>query len=580
MRFAAVILVLLSCANAQVVRGPRRGPARDSAAQEGPSPESLLRIVHDDAQQLSPTDRATVLARAIQSAQRVEPDLVLSWTEELFNLAPQISEDRRASVEMSPVIAVASRDIETALRLLERMDAPSKSMLDSGNDPRIAAAGSLFSQYWGRSGRPRLRNAEPDDEDDDRPASKQSEQAKKLDRVRSIASRFGASGVYPYSAFTAPLETLKRDDPAAQETLYADLLTAFRSSPARYADVLEFIRMLTNSRGMAPPALFREALTMAVAAVDRIPVDTLPTMSFTFRAQGTSGQLNSAASLQLMRLIPLIREVDPAWAKQVLEQHPDLAQFEQARNGYGTVIGTASAMGASGTGAARTPQRQLAPVRATASNSTETAKMFANAISDPAARAAANAEIAAGLAAQSPQEAGTYLNQASEGLAKVDDPTSQLMVVTSLARAAFETGDRASAEAYSERGFRLGEDVVRADYDANPDKPMMSLKGVSDLSSLVTTSMRIDPAATVVRIQAIRYPLLRANLLLTAVDAVGARRNIRGTPMRVVGGIDAVQVLDSAQSEAAARGTTVQSVTVETRHVAKPVPTAPVTPPQ
>jgi hypothetical protein len=99
------------------------------------------------------------------------------------------------------------------------------------------------------------------------------------------------------------------------------------------------------------------------------------------------------------------------------------------------------------------------------------------------------------------------------------------MVVASLAQAAFETGDRPSAVVYSERGFRLGEDVVRADYDANPDKAMMSLKGVQELSQLVTTGMRVDPTGTVTRVQGIRYPLLRANLLLTAADAAAQRGN-------------------------------------------------------
>ena len=545
-RMALVMLVLVTCASAQA-RGPRRGAPRDNAAADGPTAESLLRIVHDDAQQLSPADRASVLSRAIQSAQRVEPDVVLSWTEELFNLAPQIPEERRSAFELSPVITVASRDVEAGMRLLERMDPPSKSALDSGNDPRIAAAGSVFGQYWGRSGRARFRVDRNDDEDDaDQPASKQSEQTKKLDRLRSVAARLGSTGVYPYSAFTGPLESLKRDDPAAQESLYAELLGAFRASPGRYADVTEFIRMLMNGRGSAPPALLREGLTMAVAAIDRIPTDSLPTMTFSIRGQNTNAQLNSAVSLQLMRLIPVIREVDPAWAQQVLEQHQDVAQFEQSRGAPGTVISTVGNAGAS---SPRNAQRQLAPVRATAPNSTDTAKMFANSISDPAARAAANAEIAAGLAAQNSAEAAAYMGQASEGLAKIDDPASQLMVVTSLARAAFETGDRASAAAYSERGFRLGEDVVRADYDANPDKPMMSLKGVSDLSNLVTTSMKIDPAGTVTRIQAIRYPLLRDNLLLTAADAASTPRNPRGSPpMRVVSGVDSVQVTGAAST--------------------------------
>jgi hypothetical protein len=290
--------------------------------------------------------------------------------------------------------------------------------------------------------------------------------------------------------------------------------------------------MLMNARGVAPAAFFREALTMAVAAIDRIPVDNLPNMTFTIRGQATGGQLNNAASIQLMRLIPLIKDIDPALAQQVLDQHKELAQFEQSRATPGAVV---SATMSGGANANRNPQRQLAPVRALSQNSSsQGAKLFAQQITDPATRAAANAEIAASLAGENPQEAAMYLGQASQTLGNVDDPASQLMIVASLARAAFETGDRASAAQYSERGFRLGEDVVRADYDANPDKAMMSLKGVSELTNLVNTGMRIDPAGTVSRVQAIRYPLLRENLLLTAAESADARRNLRVAPVRTI----------------------------------------------
>jgi hypothetical protein len=566
----AMVFVLVSLASAQVARpGRGRGAARENVPSDGPSAASLLQVVHEDAQQLAPTDRAAVLSRAIQTAQRVQPDQVLPWTEELFNLAPQIAEDRRASLELLPVLALANRDVDEALRLLERMDAPSQAMLDSGSDPRTSAASSVFSAYWGGRG-PRFRRgqgADPDNEEESAPpaARQKAERTKKIERIRSIAAHLGSGGVYPYAGFSAPLEALKVQDPPAEEALFAELLNAFRSSPGRYADVAEFVRMLMNERSHIASPFYREALTMAVAAIDRIPVNSLPSMNFTYRGQGTSGQLSNVASLQLMRIVPLIKEVDPDWAKQVLEQHPDVAQFEQARSTPGTTLSTLSSSGM-GAAANRSPQRQLAPVRAMSQNSPEGAKLFAQQITDPAARAAANAEVAAGLARQNAEEAANYFSQASQALTAIDDPASQLMVVTSLARAAFETGDRASAVVYSERGFRLGEDVVHADYDANPDKAVMSLKGVSDLTNLVNTAMRIDPAGTVNRIQAIRYPLLRSNLLLSAVDAVASRPNMRGSPPTRVSGANAFEVMDSIQSS----GSTAQSVTVETRRTIRP----------
>src|ERR1051326_8330887 len=196
MRRIAMVVVLVSLASAQVARpGRGRGVARENVPGEGPSAASLLQVVHEDAQQLAPTDRAAVLSRAIQTAQRVQPDQVLPWTEELFNLAPQIAEDRRATLELLPVLALANRDVDDALRLLERMDPPSQAMLDSGSDPRTSAASSVFSAYWGGRG-PRFRRGEGADldgeEESDPPAARQkAERTKKLERMRSIAAHLG-----------------------------------------------------------------------------------------------------------------------------------------------------------------------------------------------------------------------------------------------------------------------------------------------------------------------------------------------------------------------------------------------------
>jgi len=536
MRHVALMLIAVSIASAQGWQRPGQGRAvaRDNVAVEGPSADSLLHLVDEDAQQLSATDRAAVLAQAVSLAQRVDSRLAVPWTEELFSLAPQISEDRRPTLEMQAVMAVANADIEAALRFIERMDAPSKTMLDGGSDPRVPAADIVFSMYYGRRRGLRVRRDATEEDDagqDVTPdAREKADRVKKLDRMRTIAAQLGATGVYPYAAFSAV--TTAQQDPGVKEALFGELLSAFRTSPGRYADITEFTRMLMMERAGAPPAMYREALTMAVAAIDRIPPDSLPTMNFSFRGQASSGQLNNAASIQLMRLIPLIKDVDPALAEQVLAAHKDVAQTQQPQPGS---VVTTFASGAGTSRPNRSPAYQVGYATGVGQAAGgDAARSYLGQITDPAVRAAASASVAAGVAQQNPQEAASFMSQASQGLSGLDDPASQLMVIAPLAQAAFETGDLRSAAAYSERGFRLGEDVVRADYDANPDKPMMSLKGVSYLSQLVTTGMRVDPTGTVSRVQGIRYPLLRANLLLTAANAAASRASFRGSPARAV----------------------------------------------
>ena len=85
----------------------------------------------------------------------------------------------------------------------------------------------------------------------------------------------------------------------------------------------------------------------------------------------------------------------------------------------------------------------------------------------------------------------------------------------------------------------------------DPEHPVLFAVRADHMDANRVTGMRLDPAGTVTRVQGIRYPLLRANLLLSAVDAISSRRNLRGSPARVVDSAVSTEIRRSLSSNAA-----------------------------
>ncbi len=517
---------------------PQRRPPQPREVQrtaEQQRAETLLRQAYSVLLPLGAAERASLLGRAINVASQVRSPLVKPWAEELFKIAQELPLEQRAAVEMPAVNAVVSSDdVDLALDLLERVEAPGSSHMTfgpgvMGGDSRSRVASGVFSRYF-------MQHRETG-----------------LDRLRTVAARMGQNGTYPYAAFGQIMPLAARQGPAAADALFAEQVQAFHASGGSFAEVGEFTRFLLATNHMVSGPLYREALLSAAAAAQRVP-DTTVGMQATFSSATGSAQVSGLDALLLLELLPLLRSVDPAAAQQLLDARSDLAAVDKIRDpksgsigGFRSVTYSAAPAG-SRTGAGSTTgmvssmppgmlaRMQLIPVRTLAESSPDQAVRYAQRITDPGARVAADAEIAAGYAGHDdPRDAALYLQQATLGLEQIKDQRQRATALASLAQAAYATGDRNAAGRYMEQGFSASEELLRADYDAHPDREAGALDGAEEMAKLVRTGIRRDPENTLGRIEAVRYPNLKAYLYITAAEEM-ARQPVNRTP-GVTGGI-------------------------------------------
>ena len=481
-------------------RGPRRpGRAAESSAAEAAadptavSTEGLLLQVRVDAQQLAPQERAFMLGRLALTAQRVEPKLVRPTVDELFQVAAELPAASRASVQNTGVMAIADLDPEYALQLLERMEPPVASADGNFSDPRTNAASNVFSRYWAQT------------------------RGTGLDKLRGVASHLADTGSYPYSAFSSILRQLRARDPATVDALFGDALHYYRGSSGSLSETYQFVQLLGAANRVVPDGLFREGVTMAVTNAERHQADT-QLMTETIGLPGNEAPKNIPVPTNVMlgQLLSLVRQIDPAWAQRIIDANPNISRVDTmatnmraqmalrtgAANGGGGGMSGGGGMAGGGTFGGGSVLRP----------------MSANA--DPATVAAAGAQMAGNFGQNNPQQATVLLDQARQTLDQLQDPLGQLKVLASLAQGSYATGHRDDAAKYMERGFTLGDEVVRQDFDDHPDRSVTSLNGVNELVNLTRTAMKIDPRGTVVRITGVRYPLLRAYLTLSAAEAL------------------------------------------------------------
>lgn len=357
-----------------------------------------------------------------------------------------------------------------------------------------------------------------------------------------MAAHIGAGGTYPYGAFSGILTALRSEAPATADALFAELIATFRGRSPDYPETAAFAALLRSGDWLPSSTMAAEALHLAVAAIDRLPADSLPQVRSRMTTTTETVEINDARAYLLLPLLPYIRKVDPGWADSVVSAHPGLAAFNNSDRRITSISTSFSdAPSTSSPAPPRTPPalsakarglRDVAQVQMLARYSPLSATRYLAQVTDPAARAAASAEIAGAMGAARTQQADAYWEQATKGLEQVDDPAAKLMIITALARAAYARHDLATAGSYVDRGYTLGEELMRKDYNEHPDKPTNTLAGSGDLWSLTRAAILFDPAGTLARITTVRFPTLRVNLMLAAAQSVhsGAAPPVKQIP--------------------------------------------------
>ncbi len=487
--------------------------AKDSAGSDqhasvtsGVAAEALLTRSYLVGKRLLPEERAFQLTRLAQTASTIQPVLTRLWAEELFQSAMELPMTwNRVAAEKNAVTALAAVDPVRAFELFGTMDDP-VPMLSGGlpEDVRAFGARIVLPQFWKREG------------------------SGSLDDIRRAAQHVGDTGQYPYMGMAPIIRDLLKLGDIRADSLLSEAL-AYYTQPSRFrASDKEFVQLLGAVWDVAPLSWRREALSTAVA---HLTGEAKPPEAETFRARLLTekgvAEFKSASQRLLFELLPKVREIDPDWARRLVESHPEIGQASAAAGGvkFSEEVTVHNVSGASparvdevqGTGLQRS---RLANIRGIAQTDPEQALRLSSSLSDSLFRLEALSSVATALAGKDPERARGLIAQAKEAINKIQDTSGRVTAWVALAEAAAAAHDSKTFEEAIKRGFDLGEEVFEEDLSTHPGKPSYELAAMDDLGRLTQVGVHADRERMLGRVTDVRNPLLQAHLLIDAAEAL------------------------------------------------------------
>ncbi len=470
------------------------------------TPEDCLVRSYLAGKELIPEERAFQLARLSQTAAKVQPVLGRLWAEELFLLAFELPMSwNRLAHEKNALSALAGVDPVRAFELFGGMDSPVPTASgDLPEDLRAFGARTVFDAFWKRKG------------------------IAAFDDIRKEAEHVGDTGQYPYVAITPILRDLtKREDIRAQ-SLFGEALSYYsRGSQFRNADE-EFIQFLNAVWDVIPAVRKRQALSVIVAQLSQ---KSKPQQGETFlgRVETDKGmaQFESHSHQLLYMILPRIREIDPDWARRLVENDPVLNQAS-ASTGKVRLSEQVTVQNRSNASPSQVQSfverglqgNRLREIMAVAASDPNQALMLTMSLTDPALRAQAFATIATSLVWKDPEGARKLVEQAKEGIATIKGSTDKVQALAALARAAAAAHDTKSLREALKRGFDLGEEIFEEDLEIHPGRLAYEVAGFDELSELTRVGVQFDPQDTLTRVASLRNTLLQAHLLIDAAEAL------------------------------------------------------------
>jgi hypothetical protein len=259
-------------------------------------------------------------------------------------------------------------------------------------------------------------------------------------------------------------------------------------------------------------------------------------LSRTYSEKGVA-EFRSPAQQLLFSLLPRIREIDPQWADQLLENEPALRQAAtasgEATSSEQLMIVNTGNVPASEIEKLQTlefERQKLTRASRLASTDPTEALTLIRSITNAALRNQGLAFVAATLSKTDPAEAQSLLGQVTKSVDSLPVAADRLSVLAALAKASAARNNQDLFKETSEHGFDLGEELFSQDSEIHPGKGVEDVTGFTSLASMVATGMEFQPAGTVSRINQITNHLLRAHLLRIAAEEL-VRLQRAGSPV-------------------------------------------------
>jgi len=477
--------------------------------------DALLTRAYSLTKQTSDAEKAYILARLAEASTKTFPQRSKDWATETFSVTAGLPNDmQRAQNEISALNALAENDADAALDLLAKLETPKDRDGQPVPDLRNGVTTMLFQRYWQKNG------------------------MDGVDKLTAAARQLGESGAYPYMAISMLIRQVKAKNPDKAKDLINEALAYFnRRQTAGFAND-QFAMFLRQNRAEIPTPLLKDLLeklvAQAIATKDDPSVQSSMVMA---NEKGAAAKLNSAASILMFSLMPMINDLDPDWAKKLETQYQELkAAADVARAGEQRVtISRGFNAGGGAPPRAMMEEMQSMEIDDISQRDPQRALKMNAELTDPSVRAASGARLAAVIAKSNPEQADELLKKAKEAIADAKEPADKLRILVGLAQAQAAMNDKAAFETTLQSGYSLGEDLFRKGLDKNPNAPLFTQPGFDAMSRLTMSAVRVDYAATMNRIDAVRSPVLQALLLITAAEGLDpdARPRPRGMRIRI-----------------------------------------------
>ncbi len=497
---------------------PNRKPESTTKADKETKAKvvSLLRSSHGLNEQLSARDRLRVLQRQAVVASRAKAEMAPAWAEELFQAAKDATTGQeREWAQAQAVEAMAESDPDRALVMLasvERADPPAAA---TGTFDRLGmTARTAFAKAISRHG------------------------VQVVPLLQSLAQQMGEQGWYPYGALGAVIANLNSQSREMKQAVSNSELSQslFNRAAAFYEQNAttamadrDFAELLRQTAGSMPQPAAKNAVDLLVNNILARSYDNQQHMTATYTMAGSTVQLTDPADIELSRLSSLVRTYDPDLATKLTKDRPQLGVLlSQSRPGAMRMSIT-SAPGIAGTSALSgmatriAEARTMRQIQSTAVSDPQKAMSMAAALPSDSARARVLSDMA--VQASDPQQANAMLDQADQFAERSHDLTAELQIAVARAEAAHRDEDAARLNIALQRGFGLGNELLRKEQDEHPGTSGVS---VYFLGRLVRAGMTSNPDLVMGYIDTIAWPYFKATLLVDAAETLVNERLVMG----------------------------------------------------
>jgi hypothetical protein len=461
---------------------------------------------------LNDTDRAYLLAKMAELTAKRDPQTSKAHAEEAFKLAGNSSDGAASQIQMSAMMAVSQNDLDRALQMLSEM--PAQRQRPDGSlspDIRGAAATMLFTRAFTKQG------------------------MDAVEKLQASARQMGENGFYPYMAVAQVLRGVGEKDKDRAQAIAMDAVAFINRRPLSGLESQQVTMFLQSAREFIPRPMMKEILDRVVKdALEAAKHSDGTQVAATFETDdGQSAQLNSMATLMIFQLMPMIRDVDPDWAKKLEEQSEELKRVAALMNsGQRTslMIGARNGgpTGANGTDRDFRDELQANSVDELAARDPQRAMETAQSIKDPTVRVAAIARASAAGTDQDAKEKA--LKAAKEALAQTTDPRDKLTILSGLAQAQASLKDDEGLAATLQQSFNLADDMFRRSVDRNPAGGAWMRPGVQATIAMVRGIARKSPQTVSEKLDSVRHQPLKALLLLSAAEALDPESRSQSGP--------------------------------------------------